>query len=153
RSSRSTRLELECLEDRQLLSTSGVISSITDPGGHPTVFAIGTDSRLYATGNGSGWVNISNDSQPRFREVSAGIDASGRACCYAIAIGSGNVWEFNTITSFGVSGWAGSRLDGAFNLHVSATTHGECYDIDGGHNVWVFNGAWRELVTGSGAVQ
>src|SRR5262249_7887492 len=41
------RPEVEQLEERRVMSSSGVISAITDNGGQTAVFALGTDQHVY----------------------------------------------------------------------------------------------------------
>jgi hypothetical protein len=72
RGRRSFKPDLEQLGERQLLSGSGVLSSITDSGGNTSVFAIGRDNRIYWAVNGYDWGYGTGDLTPRFREVSAG---------------------------------------------------------------------------------
>jgi hypothetical protein len=155
----SFRPQLESLEDRQLLSSAGVISAITDVSGRTTVFAIGTNNRVYASSDG-GW-NMAN-ANAGFRQVSAALDSQGHAFCYAINIADGSLWEFHVTTiysvdpwGFGVTvqgGWYGSN-DGGVCLQISGTRNNECYAIGSDHNVYVFNSSssgdhgWHNLVS------
>jgi hypothetical protein len=137
RGRRSFKPDLEQLGERQLLSGSGVISSITDAGGNTSVFAIGRDNRIYWAVNGSSWGYSSPDtlfaSTPRFREVSAGLDDQGHAHCYAINIADSSLWLYDPYY-----GWCEGL--GGNCAHISATTHNECYVIGGDHSVWLYQG-------------
>jgi hypothetical protein len=159
------RPQLETLEDRQLLSSAGVISAITDLDGRTTVFAIGTNNGVYASSDG-GWNPAYANAG--FRQVSAALDSQGRAFCYAISIADGSLWEFHVVTIssanlFGgvdvSSGWYGLN-DGGVCLQISATRNDECYAIGSDHNVYLYNSSswgthgWQALMSPiTGAVQ
>src|SRR5262249_20097815 len=67
--SRPVRPEVEQLEERRLLSSSGVISAVTDNGGQTTVFALGTDLRVYElspTQTGGHWKVLSDSGGSTF---------------------------------------------------------------------------------------
>src|SRR5205085_8106160 len=119
------RPEVEQLEERRLLSSSGVISAITDNSGHTTVFAIGTDQGVYQYITwASQWQRLSDPygHSGAFRQVSAGLDASGRAVCYALHASDGVVWRLDDYQeshqSFGVA--AGFSYD-EYSLGYTAT--------------------------------
>jgi hypothetical protein len=126
---------LESLEDRQLLSTAGVISSITDLHGQTTVYAIGQDTQIYESSNGT-WQNLSSNTYG-FKEVSAGLDSAGNAHCFAVTT-SGALYE--------LGGWGLWRVQAQLTtgiLHVSATTNNECYTIwASDHSVSRYSGRW-----------
>jgi hypothetical protein len=141
-SRRSFKPALEALEDRQLPSSSGVISSITTDGGgstsrySTTLFAVGQDGRIWE-GDEPGtylsrWTPLSNPADGTFREVSAGLDASGQPHCYAINSGTGNLWEFdiNQTVVHGAYLWVdhGQNVGGVC-LDLSATVNNNCYVI------------------------
>src|SRR5262249_17885029 len=111
------RPEVEQLEERRLMSSSGVISAITDNRGETTVFAIGTNAQVYefspaAPGR---WFPFVNYDPVGFRQVSAGLDASGRAVCYALHNGDNHVWEMDNYSTHGFTtegfdlGWNASQ--------------------------------------------
>jgi hypothetical protein len=81
-----------------------------------------------------------------FRELSAGVDRWGGACCYAIRISDGSLWQFGRDFYSTFTGVQGVPLGGTFEtggpcLHVSATAHNEAYVIASNHTVWLVGGA------------
>src|SRR5262249_47336764 len=114
----SFRPALESLEDLLTPSSSGVISAITDLHGQTTVYAIGQDTQIYESCNGT-WQNLSVNTYG-FKEVSAGLDTGGNSHCFGVTT-SGALYE--------LGGWGLWRhqfqLTGSRILHVSATTHNE----------------------------
>jgi hypothetical protein len=160
-SPRTSKPMLETLEDRQVPSSTGVISSITAPNGLTYAFAVGSNAQVHVSQN-SQWYNISYWTGASFRQVSAGVDTSGRPCCYAIQTGTGNLWEFGIYSVYGStfggtsSGWGAENLGGVC-LQISATRNGECYAIGTDHSVYLNNswGSWTQVMSfpGGGAVQ
>jgi hypothetical protein len=142
----SFRPEAEQLEERMVLSSSGVISSITAPSNLTYVFAVGSNGQVHVSAN-SPWYNISSGTGVTFRQVSAGLDpsSSNGVDCYAIQSGTGNLWKFGRVT---VHNWLGGTSSywtavnlGGVCLQISATRNGECYVIGTDHNVYFYNTA------------
>jgi hypothetical protein len=157
---------LEALEDRQVPSSTGVISSITAANNDTVAFTVGTDGQVYYALN-SGWNRLGGSSTggATFRQVSAG-NQNGLAVCYAIQNGTGNLWEFspgfNLFPTFPVYLWDNSVQNYALNrggvcLQISATRNGECYAIGADHAVWLndASGSWSQVMSfpGGAAVQ
>jgi hypothetical protein len=156
---------LEALEDRQLPSSTGVISSITAANNQTYAFTVGATGQIFYAHNSS-WHSLGGASTggATFRQVSAGLQ-DGNPVCYAIQNGTGNLWEFspsfNLFNSFPASLWDSGPHNYAVNLggvclQISATRNGECYAIGTDHNVWVNNsaGSWPiYLQVWDGAVQ
>jgi hypothetical protein len=143
---------VEALEDRQLLSSSGVISSITAPNGLTYAYAIGSNGAIYYSMNGP-WMHLGdNTGGGTFRQVSAGLWGSVPVC-YAIENG-GSLWVFSHTFQSG-----GSNMGvyyGGVCLQISATRNGECYAIGSDHNIWLNDvfGSWNYINSPSdGAVQ
>jgi hypothetical protein len=138
---------LEALEDRQLLSSGGVISSITEASGNPVAFKIGTDGQVYELNR-----NFSNNWQRlsyyagTFKEVSAALDNFREAYCYAINTFDGHLWELAWHPNHGTGG---QHDFGGVCAHISATANNECYVIGGDHSVWLHNdaGFWTPEVS------
>jgi hypothetical protein len=157
---------LEALEDRQLPSSSGVISTITDGVGRTTLFAIGQDGRVWARTtpiqtSSDYWSALSSPADGTFRELSAGLDASGHAHCYAINSATGNLWEFDS-SHLMVHGYYpylsfdyGQNVGGVC-LDLSATVNNNCYVIGTDHMVYYYSPAsansWTYVVSPSDGV-
>jgi hypothetical protein len=142
----SFRPEAEQLEDRLVMSSSGVISSITAPNGQTCAFTVGSNGQVHMSQNGP-WYNISYWTGVSFRQVSAGLDPSSDngVDCYAIESGNGNLWKFGQVTTHNWLGgsstyWTGVNLGGVC-LQISATRNGECYVIGTDHDVYLYNTA------------
>jgi hypothetical protein len=73
------RPEVEQLEERRLMSSSGVISAITDNRGQTVAFEIGSNGQVYELNPAvsSGWFALVDYNPAGFRQVSAGLDAYG----------------------------------------------------------------------------
>jgi hypothetical protein len=125
----SVRPEVEHLEERRVMSTSGVISAITDNAGQTSVFAIGTDQRVYElspTQTHGSWQVLSDPGAGAFRQVSAGLDSSGQAICYALHASDSHVWRFD------VPGMPGSYHEADLALpasEISGTRNNQVYAV------------------------
>jgi hypothetical protein len=135
---------LEQLEDRQVPSSTGVISSITDGRGLTTAFTVGMGGGVFAATNGA-WNRMSFGGDS-FTQVSAGL-WNGMPVCFAIAAGSGNLCEFYFSNGY----WYGENWGGQC-YQISATVNNECYVIGMDHSVWLHqnNGWWNEVSTVAG---
>jgi hypothetical protein len=149
-SRRSFKPVLESLEDRQLPSSAGVISAITDGGGRTTLFAIQSDGRVwekYQPGTyPSQWTALSSPWDGTFRELSAGLDESGHAHCYAINSATGNLWEFDSNHLYVNGPYPYWYIDNGHNvggvcLDLSATVNNNCYVIGTGHMLYYYTPA------------
>jgi hypothetical protein len=155
------RPAVEQLEERRLMSSSGVISAITDNAGQTAVFALGTDLRVYEyspTQTHGQWQALSDPWAGTFRQVSAGLDSSGRAICYAIHSADSAVWRLDDYGA-GSGGFAYHELNlGLVVTQISGTRNNECFAINGpsaqwlsiynaANNTWrAWNGPWGGLV-------
>jgi hypothetical protein len=130
------RPALESLDGRELPSTGGVISAITDVGGHTRAFTVGQNRQVFEDAGG-GWYQVSNYG-PNFKEVSAGLDPrQGIAGSFAIEQDSGRLWWVG-LSSGDVQVWGSDDLWGGCT-HISATRNGECFAIGTDSSVYVFN--------------
>src|SRR5262249_10538668 len=137
------RPAVEQLEERRLMTSSGVISAVTDLSGQETVFAIGANAQVYeysttVAANGDrvnfsavphSWSPLVNYAPAGFRQVSAGLDGFGRAVCYALHNGDNHVWEMDNYHY----NWYSFTTEG-FDLgytatQISATRNNECFAI------------------------
>src|SRR5262249_42208960 len=128
--SRPVRPEVEQLEERRLMSSSGVISAVTDNRGQTTLFEVAANAQVYELSPGvSGRHRFPfvNSDPVGFRQVSAGLDASGRAVCYALHNGDNHVWEMDNYHTTGFTS-QGSDL-GYTATQISATRNNECFTI------------------------
>ncbi len=125
------RPEVEQLEERRLMSSSGVVSAITDNYGHTTVFEIGGNGQVYELNPAvrSGWFPLVDYNAAGFRQVSAGLDGYGRAICFAIHNGDNEVWEMDNYSTQGFTTESTRLLMQA--SQISATRHSECFGISG----------------------
>src|SRR5262249_37420111 len=151
----------------RVMSSSGVISAITDNGGQTAVFALGTDQHVYEyspTQTGGSWHALSDPWAGTFRQVSAGLDGSGRAVCYAIHASDGAVWRLDIYQELhpGTGTAGGFTYDeltlGLSVTQISGTRNNECFAIrapsadkvtiyNGASNSWfTWNGPWGGLV-------
>jgi hypothetical protein len=166
----SARPEVEQLEERRLMSSSGVISAITDNRGQTTAFVIGANAQVYEYNPAvkSSWFQLVNYDSAGFRQVSAGLDSSGRAICYALHNGDNQVWEMDNYSTQGFT-TEGSSL-GFTASQISASRNNECFAIQnvpgksyivqyhrGGNlsNGWpyiLWNGPWGSVVQISAGV-
>jgi hypothetical protein len=123
------RPEVEQLEERRLMSTSGVISAITDNRGQTVVFEVSGNGQVYELNPAvnSNWFQMANWDTAGFRQVSAGLDAYGRAVCYALHNGDNHVWEMDNYHTTGFSS-QGTDL-GWDATQISATRNNECFAI------------------------
>jgi hypothetical protein len=121
------------MEERRLMSSSGVISAITDNRGQTVAFEIGSNGQVYEFNPAvsSGWFPLVNYNPTGFRQVSAGLDAYGRAICYAIHNGDNYVWEMDNYSTHGFT-TEGFQL-GFTASQISASRNNECFGI---HNQW-----------------
>jgi hypothetical protein len=148
---------VEQLEERRVLSTSGVISAITDNTGQTAVFALGTDQRIYemsATQTHGAWMAISDPNAGAFRQVSAGLDASGRAVCYGLHAADSAVWKLDVygLTSSSphydelnlglqANGISGTRNNEVFAIRANSASGVSIYNANS--NSWfTWNGPW-----------
>jgi hypothetical protein len=140
----AVRPEVEQLEERRLLSSSGVVSAITDNYGHTTAFEIGGNGQVYELNPTvkSTWFPLVDFDPAGFRQVSAGLDGYGRAVCYALHNGDNHVWEMDNYKTYGFTtegfdlGWDASQ--------ISATRNNECFTIHqhtGSDWVGIYSGA------------
>jgi len=157
---RTVQLNLEELEGRQLLSSGGTISAITNVHGQTVAYTIGTDYQVYDAYNGGGWHKLSgNNAVANFEQVSAGLDNQGKALCYAVEADNGNLWVFQGgywNPNYVTYSWWGGLSDNNVNgydlggdcLHfrstmganrISGTRNGECYVIGEDRTIWVYN--------------
>jgi hypothetical protein len=147
----SFRPLLETLEDRQVPSSSGVISSITDALGHTAVFAIGSDGNIYVAEDGP-FVPVSSQSGNNvgqsFKQISAGLDEYGHAMCWAIANGTANLWAWkSSVTTYGdgttKTFWYFMAPADGQCLQISATRNDDCYAIGFDHALWLKDQNWQ----------
>jgi hypothetical protein len=144
------------------MSTSGVISSITDKYGQTTVFHIGTDGLVYRFSplkHDTSWQlasgNMPNGYWPHFKEISAALDMNGNPMCYGIDSSNGHLISLHPYGSDVVSTTSAPVDLGGVCLHISGTTHEECYAIGTDHHVylnyyptayWGAPAAWKGLL-------
>jgi hypothetical protein len=158
------RPEVEQLEERRLMSSSGVISAITDNSGRTTVFELSGNGQVYEYNPAvrSSWFQLEGWDSAGFRQISAGLDAYGRAVCYAIHNGDNYVWEMD---NYSTRGFTTESFQLAFTAsQISATRNNECFgilnqwgksfvvqyhaDVNHGNGWWYtpWNGPWGSLV-------
>jgi len=125
--------QCEVLEERNLMSSSGVMSAITDNFGNHVVFAIGGNNAVWENVNSTGWVSLGG----YVINVSAALDATGHAEVFAIA-SDHSAWLRNG------SGW---HALGGYVLDISGSWNNEVYAIAGDHSAWVYNAVtgWHDL--------
>jgi hypothetical protein len=125
--------ELETLEARDLLSSSGVLSAITDCFGNHVAFAIGGDHAIWENVNSTGWFRLGG----WVTCVSAAQDAGGHAEVFAIA-SDHSPWLRDS------GGW---HALGGCVIDISGTWNNEVYAIAGDHSPWVHNAVtgWHNL--------
>jgi hypothetical protein len=138
----SFRPEAERLEDRLVQSSSGAISAITDLRGQTVVFMVRADDQqvYYHAGLQTYvWLSLTdwrNHSMGTFRQVSAGLDGSGRAVCYALNT-NGHLWKLDSYGSWW-DAWDLGALAGGF-IQISATRNNECYALGANRTIYLFN--------------
>jgi hypothetical protein len=137
------RPELERLEERQVPSSSGVISAVTDIHGQTTAFTVGGNGQVYELNPTvrSGWFPFMSYDPAGFRQVSAGLDGYGRAVCYALHNGDNHIWKMDNYKTVGFTTEAWDSWIQA--TQISATRNNECYFVEPastGSIIGVYNG-------------
>jgi hypothetical protein len=126
----SFKPRFEILEDRQLMSASGVISSVASTHyGYaiPVEYALAPDHSLLAY-NGGGNGNWVCNYGGNWAKISAGLDYAGWPVCYAIAPDN-TCWLLDHLGHW-------NNL-GGFVIDISATENNEVYAIGSDYSLWV----------------
>jgi hypothetical protein len=134
----SFRPEVESLEERRLLSASGTVTAVVDGWGDRVEYGI--DNNSYAWRNYGSWEGLGGP----VSQLSAGLDANGRAQVFAIGPDS-NVWVRNWIGWRKISNGDPGEPSGPIR-QVSGTVRNEAYVLDQNNGVWLWNGvSWDSL--------
>jgi hypothetical protein len=155
----SARPAVETLEERRVPSASGVISSITDARGQTMVFEVASNGQVYEFNKSvsSSWFPFVGYDPTGFRQVSAGLDASGRGICYALHNGDNHVWKMDNYSTVGFTaeghdlGWDATQISGTRNNEcfvIHAHTGSDWVGIYNGYSSsWsAWNGPWGGLM-------
>ena len=130
------RPEVEPLEERRLMSSSGVISAVTDNSGSTTVFALGSDHSVYKFFAAQDLWFPRNPPSVWCSQISAGLNGSGHPVCYTIDAWTHHVWALDDD--------GGARDLGYTATQISATRNNECFALHTNYPsdwVGIYNGA------------
>jgi hypothetical protein len=124
----TSRLELERLDERMLLSATGTVSQVVDHNGDRVTFFIDNNGVLERNINGRYTQAVDPWGCHCDKQVSAGTDAYGNAVAYVLN-GYGSLWQIGW-------GWGGNLYEQKVNDNVtsfSAVLYGPAHGLKG---VW-----------------